>query len=1040
MERRFDYENYHKHTHYSNIRTLDSIAKPEEYIDRAIELGQTSYFTGEHGYQGFPFEILNILEKKNKDLPEDKKIKMRISAEAYFSIEEKDRTSYHIVLVALNNSGVEQINKVLSKANTDGFYFKPRINQQMIEEIIDPKDVIITTACVAGFSNKRNPKAEELVQWFSQKFGNNFYLEVQAHDVEIQKSHNKDMLEYHYKYGIELIHANDSHYIYPEDSVYRSKFLKAKGMVYPDEDNFILDYPSGEEIYNRYKKQGVLSDEQIAKALKNTLVFREKCKPITIYNTDIKLPKVSENPNKDLKEIVNNEWKKISVGMTDEEKRKYIKAIKDEVKIIEDTGMETYFVLDYLITKKAVDDYGCLVTKTGRGSAGSFLINKFLGLTGLDRITSPVTLYPTRFMSTTRILETKSLPDIDINTSDQSALIKASEDIIGKEKCGWMITFKPLQEASAFRLWCKANNYDFDEYNEFAKEIAEQSKRGCEDYKEDEKWKDVIEESKRFKGVIESISPSPCSILLSTEDVDKHVGLIKIKDVICCNLDGYNCDKYKYLKNDYLKIIQLEIVEKVYKLIGKPVPNIEELEKLLDDKTYDIYKNKLTCTINQADSDFATELVSKYNPRSVSELCAFVAGIRPGFASLLNNFINREKYSTGVKELDDLLEDSFHYMLYQESIMKYLIWLGIEESESYTILKKISKKKFKGDELTTLKKKLHKGWVKVVGREDGFEETWKVVEDASRYSFNASHSLAYAYDSLYGAYLKSHYPLEYYAVVLNIYQNDMTRTTKLIRELDHFGIKLNKPLFRYSKAEYFFDKETNSIYKGVESIKYLNKNVGDMLYSLRNRDVDFYDILEIGGLDSRKIKILIKLDYFKEFGGSAYLLRYYDVFKKYHTSKNINKNNLDFPLSVVEGCYENETPKMFRGINNRKLIENIMTLFDKNEEIPLTEKIQTEMEYCGSVTPIQDIEGNRCLVSEVKEFNRNYVVTLTNLKVGATFTFKQEKKLLGKLKPLDVIDLVSVTKLPKNVKIDGKWKKSTTEYDYWISGYNRITD
>ena len=164
-------------------------------------------------------------------------------------------------------------------------------------------------------------------------------------------------------------------------------------------------------------------------------------------------------------------------------------------------------------------------------------------------------------------------------------------------------------------------------------------------------------------------------------------------------------------------------------------------------------------------------------------MSAFVASIRPGFASLLDNFIERKPYSTGVKELDDLLEDSYHYLMYQESIMKYLIWLGIKESETYDIIKKIAKKKFKENELKELHNKLQEGWLKQQGNLEGFEETWQVVNDASKYSFNASHSLSYAYDSLYGAYLKAHYPLEYYTTTFNLYNDDADRTTKLTEEI-----------------------------------------------------------------------------------------------------------------------------------------------------------------------------------------------------------------------------------------------------------------
>ena len=245
------------------------------------------------------------------------------------------------------------------------------------------------------------------------------------------------------------------------------------------------------------------------------------------------------------------------------------------------------------------------------------------------------------------------------------------------------------------------------------------------------------------------------------------------------------------------------------------MPSTSELNLLLDDKVWHIYEKGLTCTINQADSKFATDLVKKYKPKSIAEMSAFVASIRPGFASLLDNFIERKPYTTGVIELDNLLKDSYHYLMYQESIMKYLIWLGIEESETYTIIKKIAKKKFKEEELINLKEKLKNGWSNIVGREEGFEETWQVVEDASRYSFNASHSLSYAYDSLYGAYLKSHYPLEYYTVVMNSYSDDSERTARLTNEMKYFNIKLKNPKFRYSKGEYFFDRKTNSIYKGV---------------------------------------------------------------------------------------------------------------------------------------------------------------------------------------------------------------------------------
>ena len=1022
------YNNYHKHTHYSNIKTIDVVVKIEDYLDRMVELGHTNYFTTEHGYQGNLFDVLNAIEKKNKELPEDKHIRMIVGSELYYvkdiNSEEKDRGNYHLIMIAMNDRGVEQLNEILSYANIDGYYYKPRVDRAMIEKCIDPKDVIVTSACVAGIGAEWCPYAEDNIKWFKEYFGDNFYLEVQSHNHPTQIKHNVRMKNFSSMYDIQLIHANDSHYIMPEDSVYRDLFLKGKGLNYPEEDGFVLDYPDYQDIVKRYDEQGIFTNSQILKIIDNTLIF-DKCEDITIYNKEIKIPKISENPNKELKELLNTLWKKEKDNVPKELRREYLKAIREETKIIEDTYMEEYFLLNNKICNVARDKYNAFISSTGRGSAGSFYLNKLLGLVGMDRIISPVTLYPTRFMSISRILETKSLPDVDLNTSNQELLIKASEDVIGEENCGWMITYKPLQESSAFRLWCKAHDMKFDEYNEIAKELDE--------YKSHPKWGEIIQASQVFVGVIESIAPSPCSILLSTKNVKSHLGYIKIKDKICCNLDGMNCDVYKYLKNDYLQVSVMRIVEDTCELAGIPIPTLTELDSLLDDKVFKVYEKGLTCTVNQADSDFATPLVMKYKPKSVSEVCAFVAAIRPGFKSLLHNFLERKPYTTGVKELDDLLQDSFHYMLYQESIMKYLIWLGIEESETYTIIKKISKKKFKEDELKKLKTQLHKGWVKVVGKEEGFEQTWQVVEDASKYSFNASHSLAYAYDSLYCAYLKAHYPLEYYSATLNLYEKDSARTKKLINELSYFGIKIEKAMFRHSKGTYFFNKETNTIYKGVSSIKGLNEEVGEFLYRLKDKDISFIDLISMkdNPMNKTHFETLIKLDFFREFGKQQYLLELYSLYKKYGSISQLKKDNLDFSISIAKECSGKETAKLFKEIDTDKLIK-LLSNHINNIDLPRAEQISFSMEYTGAFDLTDDLGKLTYVVSVFNEF-KDYRLDVINVRTGNKYRFRAKKGVIPKLKENSIIQIEELEKTQKNVLEGDKWVKSKTEFDLWIT-------
>ena len=573
------YINYHKHTMYSNLRTLDCVVKPIDYVKRAIELGHKEYVTTEHGFQGNIYEAYTLCQEHG--------LKCIYGVEAYYVDDIHDKTSrvnYHLILVALTENARREINRILSIANTDGFYYKPRIDLKMLLSL-PAEEVVVTTACIAGrmFKPKHFEITKEIIgyekiwvynsgpgytdhvgheekrpiykkialgedSWRTDflepvynHFGKNFYLEVQAHLDHDQAEYNKKILEVHRQYGIPLIHANDSHYILPEDAKYRDLFLKAKGIIYEEESGFCLDYPDSDAIFERYAKQGVLTREEVESALNNTLIF-DKASGITI-DKEFKIPKVVQgDSNTILKKLINDGWNKEKHNVPRSRWKEYIQQIKYEYKIIEDCGMADYFILDHYVVKKAVEDYDAILTKSGRGSAVSFYVNKLLGLTEVDRIAAPITLYPTRFMSAERILSSRSLPDIDLNFADVEPVIKASKDILGEDGIYYMVAYKPLQESSAFRLWCKANDLHISEYDDVAKNL--------ENYLDDKKWQELIEGSKVFRGVVESVAPSPCSFLLSNDRISEMVGLIKVGDVMCCCLDGYNCDVYKFLKND----------------------------------------------------------------------------------------------------------------------------------------------------------------------------------------------------------------------------------------------------------------------------------------------------------------------------------------------------------------------------------------------------------------------------------------------------------------------------------------------------------
>lgn len=934
------YENYHKHDHESNIMTLDCVVKNTDYIARSLELGCKNYFTTQHGWTGKFLEAYDLCKKNG--------LKMIYGAELYMVKDRtlKDNSNYHIVIIAKNQDGFYELNEIMSESNRSGFYYKPRIDIELIKRL-NPNNFFITSACVGGIL-RPSDDMKTLFEAVYSHFGNNFYLEVQNHPFDIQINHNRNMLMLKQHYNMQIIHANDSHYIYPEQAKDRVKFLKGKGINYGDEDSFVLDFPDYDTVVERYKKQGLLSDWQIKEAMDNTLIFDE-CEELH-FNKEIKMPTIypnytQEEKDKELAKHLSEKWNKEKVNVDKSRWQEYQNGIAFEYKIVKDTQMADYFLFNEKMVELAKEKYGGVLSRTGRGSAVSFYINKLLGFTEIDRFEAPVPLYPTRFMSTARILETRSLPDIDQNWADVSAPIAASKELLGEDGIYYMYALGTMKESSAFRNLCRAYEIPMDEYNEVGKNL--------DAFRTDKKWKPIIDEAQKYIGTIESVSPSPCSFVLSNKPLSRELGLIRVGNELCACIDGYTSDVWKFLKNDYLTVKVWKIISDFYKMIGQPIPNIRELLQKVDNRTWKLYEDGMTATLNQADTDISTSMLKRYKPQTDAEMSAFVAAIRPGFASLVNTFLDREPYSTGVTEIDEILQPSYHFMLYQESIMAFLVWCGMKEDHTYDIIKKISKKKFTPEAKEELRQELLLGYKAKLGTEEGFDEVWQVVDDAARYSFNAAHAVSVAYDSIYGAEAKEHHPLEYFTTVLNEYQSDNEKTSRIIAELDYFGIHLENIKFGKSKSEYTFDKNTNTIYKSISSIKYCNEVIANELYELgkNNTYKNFVDVIKDiktkTSVNSRQLQILTILNFFSDYGSNKKLLQIIEMFEKFYDRKQIKKADVEvlgIDLNEFEGCYDNETRKMYKDLHMDRYVEKMSK---KIEDKPLSikEQIKYEQEY-----------------------------------------------------------------------------------------------
>lgn len=1106
-------QNYHKHTSYSNVLVADCPTSYEAYVKRVKELGQKVISSVEHGFQSnyyVPYELVQNnnadAEKRYKDGLISKEqydkelLKFVFGAEAYWVKDRKkeylngydkdgnpkyskDRSNCHIILLAKNEEGRRDINEALSDANIDGYYGQPRVDLELLLRI-KPENVMVTTACIAYW---KYDDIEEITELLHQHFKENFYLEIQYHNTSAQKELNKRILEISKKYGIDIIFGYDSHYIYETDSVERDNYIRTRRKGYkPDEDDekgWFMDYPDEETVRNRLRVQGILSEEEIDRCIRNTDLILEFDdlyfdKKIKLPSSDLSMSQ--EQKDETLTNLVYSKWDSIKNTISDEKWQEYIDGINYELNAIIETHMADYFLIDYKIVQRGLEKGG-IITKTGRGSGVSYYVNSLLGFSDIDRFISPVKLYPDRFMSKTRILQTRSLPDLDLNLGTPEIFAEAQDEVM-TEIYGTgghaypMISYKPLQKSSAFKLYAKSQNLPFDEANDITAQIQKYEKAlkhaDTPEEKEalsiydfvDKKYHKKLDESKKYQGIINAKSQAPCGYLIYAGDIKREIGLIRCvsgdddgdsttkKSVITTVIDGMVAENYKFVKNDLLKVDIWLTINKIFDKIGISTYTVPEMTRIVenDEKTWKIYADGYTLGINQTESDFGRSCCMRYKPQNMQELTALVSALRPGFKTQLDNFLDRKPYSTGVKELDALLEDSFHYIMYQENVMTYLGWLGIEQTETYAIIKKISKKKFKEKELAELKKKLIKGWIRHTGKEDGFEKTWEIMEAFSQYAFNASHAYSYAYDSVYGAYLKANYPYEFYSVMMQHLseKGDKDKVSAYKQEmLKAFGIKEGPYKFRVDNREFIIDKENHCINPALSSIKNFSNTMAEGLYSLRDNHYEsFIDLLEdikIKGIaaDSR-IDELIKINYFSEFGNIKYLLKAHSIFLLFYKNKKylsqLKKETalkLKINHDIVRKHCKSEAVKTFMRIDARAIVEDMLAEYSN---ITTTEKeiIQYRFDVLGYIDIIDKKFSGYCMVTDI---NVDYSpkLTLYALANGNTIPVKIDKRTYGKhpLERGDIIHVKNQCRKPKRKKVNGEWT-GTDEKEWWITEYS----
>lgn len=1055
--------NYHKHTSLSNRYMKDSPLLPIDYWNELkARYGDKSciYTTVEHGWAGNYFKQYDDLEKFNKK--NGTNIRWIYGAEAYWVKDrhESDRSNCHIVLLARTDKGRKAINKILSIANKDGYYARPRIDLELIDQLpID--DVMITTACIA-FWNKYDD-IDDIVIQLAHKFPH-FYLEVQAHDTLAQKQLNEHLLLPKF-YGIPIIAGCDSHVITESQMLDRDELLKSGNIHYEDEDGWYMDYPTYDVLFERFKQQGVLTDDQIKAAINNTNVLFE-FEDIKL-DRSLKVPVIKELRNKTQEErnhifeqILKDEWFLQKADINKDKLQQYYQEIKHDIGEIEACNMADYFILSYMVMKRGQEKYGGILTPSGRGSAVSMYLNKLLRLTKVDKVNSPVLMYSERFLTKERVLDSHTPPDIDNNVSDRQPFIQAQRDLVGELGTYDLLALGTLKFKAAWKMYARAYNVEPDTANEVSKQIDryETAKKHAEDGETvdihkyiEPKYQELVDGCKKYLGIYDTAKGHPCGCLCYEGDIESDIGISLCKseatgkEVLVANIESGTIDAFGYLKQDYLIVDSIGLTYDIYKEAGiEPFTVNQLLEKIAhDDATWQIYADGYTQCVNQCEQPKSTQKVMRYKPKNIAELTQFIAAIRPSFQSMYQTFEQRQHFDYGIKALDDLLQDEYcssSFILYQESLMKVLGFAGFPMSETYTIIKAISKKK--DYIIKDAKPKFIKNFAQAIldtgeTNDDSkahelADKVWTIIENSAAYGFNSAHAYCMAIDSVTIAYLKAHYPLEFYKCVLQRFtdKGEKDKVALIKQEMLKRGYKLKDIQFGDDNRAFNIDRANNCIVQTMASIKDMPKSAPEALYELgksdiKNRAALYQALMDDPRINKKAIEILFHLGYFNKFAQPNRLIAEYEIYQKYISAKVLTKSSFDdIMIDVIRPCCGKETEKQFREIDNKALI----TALIKQANIKPTtivDRIKWQLEYLGYCTVSDpNSDPNDWLVLDVKTTGYGTIyITAYNICYGAERIYRANKKFWTnhQLSKGDVIRAVLQEKNKMKKDENGEW-------------------
>jgi len=853
-----DFSHLHVHTQYS---LLDGAASISNLVKKAKANEMKALAITDHGNM---YGVPKFVSEANKG-----GIKPIIGCEFYLArgsrhdkskSEEKDEKNiFHQLILAKNQTGYKNLSRLCTKGFTEGYYYKPRIDKELIRTYRE--GLIATTCCLASEINqailrKGEAEAEKLFLEWLDIFGEDYYIEIQRHGIEEQNQCNEVLLKWSKKHNVKVIATNDVHYVNMNDSEAQDILLCLQtGKDFDDPNRMRFD---GNNFFLKTKEEMLELFKDVPESLENTLEIVDKIETPKITR-DILLPIYSlphgfASEDEYLRFLTYEGAKKHYPEMTEDIRQR----LDFELATIQKMGFAGYFLIvqDFM---NAARNLGVAVGP-GRGSAAGSAVAYCTGITNIDPIL--YNLLFERFLNPDRI----SMPDIDIDFDDdgREKVISYVVDKYGKNRVAQIITFGTMAAKSSIRDVARVLKLPLPEADRIAKLVPEAPgttlKSAFEEIKElalEKKSKNpLITKTLEFAEILEGSARHTgihaAGVIIAPSDLEDHIPLCTSKDadLLVTQYDGKYVESVGMLKMDFLGLKTLSIIKDAIENIKENKGVHIDPDKIpLDDvKTYDLYKRGDTVGTFQFESDGMRQYLKDLKPTNIEDLIAMNALYRPGPMDYIPLFINRkhgrEKTEYPHAMLEGILKNTYGIMVYQEQIMQTAQIMGGFSLGAADLLRRAMGKK---DAATMEKQKavFVEGAVKQNIEEKNASEVFDIMAKFAEYGFNRSHSAAYSVLAYQTAYLKANYPGEFMSAVLTRNMSDIKKITFFMDECSkRIGIPVLGPDINESEFKFVVNKK-GGIRFGLGAVKGVGEAAVNAIVEERKKNGAYKSIFDL---------------------------------------------------------------------------------------------------------------------------------------------------------------------------------------------------